>query len=1538
MEFQNSTLDLSTHTFLDFETDAGKLSVNAGKQQIQFTHADLFLGKGTFEMNVSHLYSNISHILESFYGRNWKLNIEQYVLPYSSSMNLKDFNIGDYVYIDGKGLIHRFVKFDTTRYLDASGNHVTLVLSSGLYQMKFPDGSLLDFDNKGRLTDIVTLGKPYTISKKISYDSSGRITKYYDTRCKGEKERYVSFEYTNSLLKKMFLIEKGVEHEAVYYTYDNANNLKGIFHYSKGTLASVSFFKYDANNRLILATGTSQGAAASIEYNSTGFKMKIGTSKILLGSTAPIIGNDSREYVSLEDKIYLGDNLQLFTTSNNLDMLSKSLSCEGLVELNTITFTYYSSYVNVLNSLNATYRYYFNTKGEVTSQFEVEGNALKTLRKESGYSAMNREANHYTGATINQRGIVTRDIGKGINVIAEDKFLDAQLKSRNYETQYRKVNCYDYIHFKVGFFIKHNCTNASYMTATFSFINYMTTVKDTVQIDCKATNAWQYVEIPFSQANDSQMKTYGLSAGSIKIESDGTGTYEVSDIRFDGASRNFLYLLSYGDFKDIKKFYSFTLEQDGGLKKTILLNSENYITDSDMIYNWILMKQKMVTHDFVYCNGTKRIPNVINVTFRPSEYSDSSRTDYLFNNLTQVIKDVLDKQITNASMSYSDGVIQTSIETSGDIFAQAEEQRDLQGRIIYSIDSYGKKTVNEYDRYGNILSTIIAKKDDFDSNNHVKQDKKRIYLLYDYLEELEKYRENISSIKHEESSVEFLYDDTALNQCNSILTNDNIKTTYIYDCIHRLSEIQQEETINHISYDSLGNVKSYSDNDSYEYEISGDVIKTSVAMKRKNSSLKQTLCETSLDYKNNSMQITDSMLGTYVLIENNKYDQPTRYCFVGDSGKNVNITYQTIGDEITSDGLTNTFDESLSAASIKKITCPFTSNSYEFAYDNANQLKEYTMRNGSNTLLSIKKETALSSKYSIGGTEYVVTKEYNKNPLQNRLIQTKNGDSIDSNYSKFTYSYEYHPVLGTIIKKTGGNSSKEISYENLDNAKYYSSNPQRITQKYGYNSFDLVYGYNQNNDIIKMTGYASLALITSSYSYDTNHRISKEGYLNLEVDYLYQYNKYNRISKVYKNGSLQKEFTYDTLGRLTSVKKDSSNFKNIEYVGDNLYPNKINGLTCKFSRNGLLYSYGNNAYEYDYNGLRYSKKTSDGTIVKYYYLGDKLLGEDYSNGIKIRYMYDQEGIAGARYHSGNQVTEYEYVKDGFNNVVAVVRDNTIVVRCVYDSWGNFIKTLPDNISDPFAKINPIRYRSYYFDIETNLYYLQSRYYDPEIGAFISPDSVDYLDVENIGGLNLYTYCYNNPVMYYDPSGYSAIIVGLIIGAIVGATVGFGAVAYLDYQDDGMIFNGSIGWQAYLGATLLGGAIGSLLGGYVLPALSHMSFSIPTGLKLLTDTAGFTHMVVTSAVTITGGQVIAGVGAIGILVMAYEGKKVAPRVKCKSKKEAYDKAFYKGGKKEPIYHDDKHGKHFHPNDPRFKHWHYFFPILAIIINQIKEYFE
>ena len=69
-------------------------------------------------------------------------------------------------------------------------------------------------------------------------------------------------------------------------------------------------------------------------------------------------------------------------------------------------------------------------------------------------------------------------------------------------------------------------------------------------------------------------------------------------------------------------------------------------------------------------------------------------------------------------------------------------------------------------------------------------------------------------------------------------------------------------------------------------------------------------------------------------------------------------------------------------------------------------------------------------------------------------------------------------------------------------------------------------------------------------------------------------------------------------------------------------------------------------------------------------------------------------------------------------------------------------------------LNPIRYRSYYYDSELGFYYLKTRYYDPSVGRFITPDYVDYVDLDVVNGLNLYAYCNNNPVMHSDPSGNS----------------------------------------------------------------------------------------------------------------------------------------------------------------------------------------
>ena len=104
--------------------------------------------------------------------------------------------------------------------------------------------------------------------------------------------------------------------------------------------------------------------------------------------------------------------------------------------------------------------------------------------------------------------------------------------------------------------------------------------------------------------------------------------------------------------------------------------------------------------------------------------------------------------------------------------------------------------------------------------------------------------------------------------------------------------------------------------------------------------------------------------------------------------------------------------------------------------------------------------------------------------------------------------------------------------------------------------------------------------------------------------------------------------------------------------------------------------------------------------------------------------------------------------------VLIDSNGKVVVQYYYDAWGNHTVS-GSNLT--LANLNPFRYRGYYYDTETGLYFLQTRYYDPEVGRFLNRDSVQYADPETIGGIDLYAYCLNNPVMYSDPTGQSIII-------------------------------------------------------------------------------------------------------------------------------------------------------------------------------------
>ncbi len=144
-----------------------------------------------------------------------------------------------------------------------------------------------------------------------------------------------------------------------------------------------------------------------------------------------------------------------------------------------------------------------------------------------------------------------------------------------------------------------------------------------------------------------------------------------------------------------------------------------------------------------------------------------------------------------------------------------------------------------------------------------------------------------------------------------------------------------------------------------------------------------------------------------------------------------------------------------------------------------------------------------------------------------------------------------------------------------------------------------------------------------------------------------------------------------------------------------------------------------------------------------------------------------------------------------------------------DNSGNFVATETEfcyndvsNINRFIANKNPFRYRGYYYDFETGLYYLNSRYYDPEIGRFINIDDITVLDITNIAlnGINLYAYCLNNPVNEVDESG--KVLLTLLIAALVGMAAS--AIVSVGTQ---LITTGTVnGWQVLTDA-LFGGLAG-----------------------------------------------------------------------------------------------------------------------------------
>ena len=517
---------------------------------------------------------------------------------------------------------------------------------------------------------------------------------------------------------------------------------------------------------------------------------------------------------------------------------------------------------------------------------------------------------------------------------------------------------------------------------------------------------------------------------------------------------------------------------------------------------------------------------------------------------------------------------------------------------------------------------------------------------------------------------------------------------------------------------------------------------------------------------------------------------------------------------------------------------------------------------------------------------------YNYNDIYNNIIEKLyDGINID-------YKYEY---IDKKLTKTKFNDEliEELSYDDLGRIKIIKNGNIKYSYEY------LTKNSHTSNMISKETIVDNNKVYNNSYKYDKLGNIIKAK--QFQNDITYEYDELNRIIRE-NNKELNKTFTYEydsfgniltkeeyeyTLGELIEKTSEISynydegllkTFDNSEVLYDNdgnIIKYKDNELSFELNK---LKSFNSVEFKYDELGTRV-KKINSNIIHDYIYDGENILQETISiyesfpqsiDGTPvgfekdiIKYIYGSNGLIGFDIVKNNDTKRYFYKKNIFGDIVEIVDSNNLLVaKYLYDAWGNCEITL--NVNN-IANINPFRYRGYYYDVETQLYWVSSRYYSPELCRWISPDSIEYLEPESINGLNLYAYCGNDPINKYDPTGHFGI---WALVAITVASMLIGGTAQL-------VSNAMAGKT---GSELWRGVVGAAVGAGV-NALA-LCLAMPTGVASLFIAAGASAIAQTGVDTletvirgeeVDGWQTVADLGINFVTTLAgnYLGGKMIP---------------------------------------------------------------
>lgn len=523
------------------------------------------------------------------------------------------------------------------------------------------------------------------------------------------------------------------------------------------------------------------------------------------------------------------------------------------------------------------------------------------------------------------------------------------------------------------------------------------------------------------------------------------------------------------------------------------------------------------------------------------------------------------------------------------------------------------------------------------------------------------------------------------------------------------------------------------------------------------------ISQENMNYKflyNNFLNIKKVMIGNNITLVENEYEE-----------NNGNLLSSTYGN---SDTITYEYDEFDRIKVVHKMD-----KDYYYKYDSNGNLSKILINNPLSTFdlppAELEKEYDSIIKYTYDNGKRII--KYLSDDFKIDYTYDKNDNVTNKNYKLEDINHILKNTFDKddVIIKTKIDADTEVSYEYDGLGRLISSNINNFPiYNYKYlskgnrtsvivNKLELkdhAYSYSYDN-LYNITAIYDNGVVIERYYYDDyNELIKEENYIKNEK-VVYNYDNFgNLLTKVTTNmidNDIINTDIYQYSNTNWKVQLTNYNGDNITYdgvgnpltIGNNIKMSWINGkylnLYEDVSKNLEI------SYEYDINGIRTSK-TVNGIKTKYYLENSHIIFEQNDNNL-IYYLYSGNDILGLEYNKNR----YYYLKNLQGDIIGIFDSNYVqIVSYEYDSWGKIlsIKDQDGNeITDlnHIGNINPFRYRSYYYDIETNLYYLNNRYYNPSWSRFLNADRVIGANMD-ILGYNLYAYCSNNPIMFSDTNG------------------------------------------------------------------------------------------------------------------------------------------------------------------------------------------